>query len=68
MSYRNKLATLSALAGILLFMALPVLGQSQSGHVYTIRYHQVHEGQEQAYNVRIVSGAHRQEKSKLARR
>jgi len=50
MSRPQKLAILATLAGIMLFMAPPVLGQSQSGHVYTIRYHQVHQGQNQAYN------------------
>ena len=30
--------------------AAPLLGQAQSGHVYTIRYHQVHQGQDSAYN------------------
>ncbi len=30
--------------------AAPLLGQAQSGHVYAIRYHQVHQGQDSAYN------------------
>ena len=30
--------------------AAPLLGQAQSGHVYAIRYHQVHQGQNPAYN------------------
>ena len=27
----------------------PLIAQAQSGHVYGIRYHQVHQGQDQAY-------------------
>ena len=29
--------------------AVPLIAQAESGHVYGIRYHQVHQGQDQAY-------------------
>ena len=29
--------------------AVPLIAQAESGHVYGIRYHQLHQGQDQAY-------------------
>ncbi len=42
----------TTLAAVFLSLATaaPLLGQAQSGHVYAIRYHQVHQGQDAAYN------------------
>ena len=42
----------TALAAVFLSLATaaPLIGQAQSGHVYAIRYHQVHQGQDAAYN------------------
>ena len=39
-----------AAVSLSLATAAPLLGQAQSGHVYAIRYHQVHQGQDSAYN------------------
>ncbi len=42
--------TILAAVFLSLATAAPLLGQAESGHVYAIRYHQVHQGQDAAYN------------------